>query len=345
MSTLPLIYDQSMEDLQSIIQSWDEPAYRASQIWQAVYHRLVHTPEEMTELPTALRQRLAESFDFGAYEPMRCVRSKDGTTEKVLLALNDGQSVEAVLMHYDRRQTACISTQVGCAMACTFCATGQMGLRRNLSAGEIVIQALHFARQLQREERRLDNIVVMGMGEPFHNYQSLAQAIRRLNHPQGFRFGSRRMTVSTVGLIPGIVQFGNDFPQVNLAISLHAATNELRNQLIPANKRYPVEALLSACRAHVDRTGRRVTFEWALIQELNDGVGHAQALVSLVKGLRCHVNLIPLNPTSTYPGKASSPTHCDEFVRLLSKHGISNSIRVRRGLDIEAGCGQLATSS
>jgi 23S rRNA (adenine2503-C2)-methyltransferase len=296
----------------------------------------------MTELSKALRQRLAETFHFESRSPVRHQRSKDGTTEKALLALHDGQSVEAVLMHYDRRHTACVSTQVGCAMGCSFCATGQMGLRRNLSAGEIVLQVLHFARQLSRDELRLDNVVVMGMGEPFHNYQALSEAILRLNDADGFRFGSRRLTVSTVGLIPGIEQFGHEFPQVNLAISLHAATNELREQLIPINKRYPLETLIQACRNHVTQTGRRITFEWALIRNLNDGHDQAHQLASLIAGMNCHVNLIPLNPTNKYPGKPSDKARTAAFAQVLDRHGIPNSVRVRRGLDIDAGCGQLA---
>lgn len=343
MSSLPLIHDLDLKDLQSKIDAWGEPAYRTRQIWHALYHSLDETPSEMTVLPAALRTRLAESFRFAIHEPLRYQRSSDGNTEKVLLALDDGQSVEAVLMHYDRRRTACISTQVGCAMGCQFCATGQMGFQRNLSAGEIVLQALHFARHLRHDGQRLDNIVVMGMGEPLRNYQSLAQALRLLKHAQGFRFGARRITVSTVGLVPGIVRFTRDFPQVNLAVSLHAATNEIRDQLVPANKRYPLEPLLAACRAHVDQTGRRITFEWALIKGLNDSPEQAQALASLVRGLRCHVNLIPLNPTSPFPGEASSQARCAEFADVLTQRRISNSVRVRRGIDIQAGCGQLAT--
>lgn len=342
MSSNPLILDLSLEELRSTIGDWGEPEYRTTQIWQALYHRLVNTPSEMLELPFALRQRLEENFRFAAPSPIQHLRSKDGTTEKVLLPLDDGGSVEAVLMHYERRRTACISTQVGCAMGCSFCATGQMGLQRNLSAGEIVLQVLHFARQLSQDDLRLDNVVVMGMGEPFHNYSALSDALRRLNHADGFRFGARRITVSTVGLIPGIERFGREFPQVNLAVSLHAATNELRDQLVPANKRYPLEALIQTCRSHAAQTGRRITFEWALIREINDGPDQARYLATLVEGLNCHINLIPLNPTTQYPGKPSSKARIAAFTDVLDRHGITNSVRVRRGLDIDAGCGQLA---
>ena len=342
MSALPLIHDLSLDDLKTEMVSWGERDYRALQIWEGLYHQLVETPHELTTLPTPMRQRLFETFHFTPCEPTQWQRSNDGNTEKALLALRDGQFIEAVLMHYERRRTVCISTQVGCAMGCRFCATGQMGLRRNLNPGEIVGQVLLFTRRLNREKRRLDNIVVMGMGEPFHNYDALAKAIRILNHPQGFRFGARRMTVSTVGLIPGIERFGRDFPQLNLAISLHAATNDLRDQLVPINRRYPLESLLSACRAYVERTSRRITFEWALIEGINDGIEQAEALAALVRGLNCHINLIPLNPTPAYTQQASHAERIHDFARTISSHRIPHSVRVRRGIDIQAGCGQLA---
>jgi 23S rRNA (adenine2503-C2)-methyltransferase len=342
MSALPLIHDLSLDDLKTKMVSWGERDYRAVQIWQGLYHQLVETPQELTTLPISMRQRLSETYHFTPCEPTQWQRSNDGNTEKALLVLHDGQFIESVLMHYDRRRTVCISTQVGCAMGCRFCATGQMGFRRNLSPGEIVGQVLLFARHLKKEKHRLDNIVVMGMGEPFHNYDALAQAIRILNHPQGFRFGARRITVSTVGLVPGIECFGRDFPQLNLAISLHAATNDLRDQLVPMNRRYPLERLVSACRAYVERTSRRITFEWALIEGINDGIEQAEALAALVRGLNCHINLIPLNPTSAYGQQASSPERSQDFSRVLSNHRISHTVRVRRGIDIQAGCGQLA---
>jgi 23S rRNA (adenine2503-C2)-methyltransferase len=342
MSTLPLIHDLSLDDLETGMSSWGEREYRAGQIWQGLYHQLVASPHELTTLPTSLRQRLSETYRFTPLEPMQWQRSSDANTEKVLLALHDGLSIETVLMHYERRRTVCISTQVGCAMDCSFCATGQMGFQRNLSPGEIVGQVLLFVRRLKPEEHHLDNIVVMGMGEPFHNYDALARAIRILNHPQGLRFGARRITVSTVGLVPGIERFGRDFPQLNLAVSLHAATNDLRDRLVPINRRYPLERLLPACHAHVESTSRRLTFEWALIEGVNDGMDQAEALVALVRGLNCHINLIPLNPTSTYGERASSPDRIHDFAKVLSNHHVSHSIRVRRGIDIQAGCGQLA---
>ncbi len=203
-------------------------------------------------------------------------------------------------MRYERRRTICISTQVGCAMGCVFCATGQMGYQRNLTAGEIVAQVMTYARRLQTTGERLTNIVVMGMGEPFHNYEGTLAALDRLNDPEGFGFGERRMTISTVGLIPGIDRFAAEKRQINLAVSLHAATDELRSSLLPINRRYPLEPLFDACRRYVQATHRRITFEWALIEGVNDGQDQALALAGLAQGLLCHVNLIPFNPTRGY---------------------------------------------
>ncbi len=351
MSEGPLIYDLSMEDLTAALAAWGEPAFRARQIWQGLYRHLWSSPEEMSDLPLALRRRLAESFRFAALTPLGSLRSKDGETEKFLLALDDGHQIEAVLMRYERRRTACISTQAGCAMGCPFCATGQMGLQRNLSSGEIVEQVLLLARRLAAEGAhpepvegdRLTNVVLMGMGEPFHNYEASLQAIARLNHPQGFKFGARRFTISTVGLAPMIERFTRERHQINLAVSLHAATDELRDRLVPINRRYPLSRLIPACQAYVERTGRRITFEWALIQGVNDGPDQSQALAKLIGGMNCHVNLIPLNPTRGYEGQGATRARAEAFREVLKRRGIPCTIRVRRGVDIQAGCGQLAT--
>ncbi|HET7009893.1 MAG TPA: 23S rRNA (adenine(2503)-C(2))-methyltransferase RlmN, partial [Anaerolineales bacterium] len=267
--------------------------------------------------------------------------SRDGHTTKVLLGRpGEPGAVEAVRMDYHRRTTLCISTQSGCAMGCSFCATGQMGFNRNLSAGEIVEQVLHFAR-----EGSVTNLVFMGMGEPFHNYEATMESIDQLNDPQGMAFGARRMTLSTVGLIPQIERFTQEKRQVNLAVSLHAATDELRSRLLPVNRKYPLEPLLAACRAYVEHTGRRISFEWALIHGVNDGLEQAGQLASLLRGLNCHVNLIPLNPTRGYSGAASTRERAGAFREHLQARGIACTIRVRRGLDIHAGCGQLATQA
>jgi 23S rRNA (adenine2503-C2)-methyltransferase len=227
-------------------------------------------------------------------------------------------------------------------MGCIFCATGHMGFTRNLTAGEIVEQVIFIARHLHSTDERLSNIVVMGMGEPFHNYEALMQAISRLSDADGFRFGARRITISTIGIIPAIERFTLERSQINLAVSLHAATNPLRDTLLPINRRYPLEPLISACRAYVANTGRRITFEWALIKGLNDTLEQANSLISLISGLNCHINLIPLNPTTNYRAEPSSPESVQAFKDVLTARGIACSTRIRRGIDIHAGCGQLA---
>ncbi len=339
------IFDLEAEALADVIAEWGEPRYRASQIWQGLYRRLLSSAEGLTDLPRPLRERVAAELPFATMTPRASLRSSDGRTDKHLLALADGEAIEVVVMHYDRRRTACISTQVGCAMGCSFCATGQMGFRRHLRPGEIVEQVILIARLLAQQGTRLTNIVVMGMGEPFHNYDATMAAVDRLNDPTGFHFGARRFTLSTVGLVPMIERFSAEKRQVNLAVSLHAATNELRSQLLPVNRRYPLEVLMPACRGYVQSTGRRLTFEWALIEGVNDTQEQAAALAGWVAGLNCHVNLIPLNPTRLYAGAGSSADRSQAFAAALTARGIACTVRLRRGIDIQAGCGQLATES
>jgi len=341
--TRPLIFDLSLSELTSRLEAWGEPAFRARQIWKHVYTRLVSRPAEMSDLPPLVRERLGTEIDFAGLQPVAEAASSDGETSKTLFTLADGLRVEAVLMRYERRHTVCISSQVGCSMGCVFCATGQMGFLRNLSSGEIVAQVMAFARRLQSAGENLTNIVVMGMGEPFHNYDSTLAALDRLNDAQGFGFGERRMTISTVGLIPGIERFASERRQINLAVSLHAATDELRSQLLPVNRRYPLGPLFEACRRYVEATRRRITFEWALIEGVNDGPEQAEKLALLASGLTCHVNLIPLNPTRGFAAGATSRQRAQSFSQLLRAHGIPATVRMRRGIDIQAGCGQLAT--
>ncbi|HOW92148.1 MAG TPA: 23S rRNA (adenine(2503)-C(2))-methyltransferase RlmN, partial [Anaerolineaceae bacterium] len=221
-------------------------------------------------------------------------------------------------------------------------ATGQLGFYRNLSTGEIVEQVVHYARELASLDRNVTNIVVMGMGEPFHNYDAVMAAIKRLNDPKCMNIGARRFTISTVGIVPMIKRFADENSQVNLAVSLHAANDTLRNKLIPFNRKYPLQELIPACRDYVEQTGRRLSFEWALINGINDTPEHAQELAALIKGMICHVNVIPLNPTPIYPGAPTSADRALEFKRTLEESGITCTIRMRRGVDIKAGCGQLA---
>jgi 23S rRNA (adenine2503-C2)-methyltransferase len=353
-----LIFDYDIHELTSLLAQWGEPAYRARQIWQGLYCNYWNTPKEFTILPSPLRMKLGDFFDFNPLLPNLSLTSSDGETLKTQFKLIDGKAIEAVLLKYDPRagirdgqvpgggqgrRTICISTQAGCAMGCVFCATGQMGFERHLSTGEIVAQVMYFARLLHDQGKVVTNIVVMGMGEPFHNYDHTMAAIDRLNDPEGFNFGVRRFTISTVGLIPAIQRFTAEKRQVNLAISLHAATDEMRASMLPVDKRYPLNDLLECCRDYVAVTGRRITFEWALINGINDTPEQAHLLASKLKGMLCHVNAIPLNPTDGYSGKVTTRHRANEFKEILTRSGIPCTIRLKRGIDIEAGCGQLAS--
>lgn len=340
--TVPLIFDLSLEALAETLQGWGYPAFRARQVWEWVYQHKVNDFAAMSTLPQTLRERLAGAFRLSGLTLVTEQRSSDGQTVKRLWRLPDGQMIESVLMAYDDdRRTACISTQAGCAMGCVFCATGQMGFARHLTAGEIVEQAVQFARVLEAEGERLSNVVLMGMGEPLHNYEATLAAIRRLNDPRGLNIGQRHITLSTVGLVPEIRRFADEGLQVKLAISLHAATDEERSRLLPINRRWPLADLLDAVRYYIERTGRRVTFEWALIAGENDTVEQAEMLGQLLQGLKCHVNLIPLNPTGGYEGRPSDPERVATFQAVLRAYRIGSTVRVRRGIDIQAGCGQL----
>ena len=336
----PLL-DLTYEQLKGFITSWGEPFYRADQIWSWLYRSLATDFQEMTNLPQELRERLAEATLLRAMKPLEERVSADGLTRKVLFALRDNQTIESVLMHYERRHTACISTQVGCPFGCVFCATGQSGFARNLTAGEIVEQVLFFARFLKAEGEGLTNVVFMGMGEPLANYEASWQAIETLTHDEGFNLGTRRFTISTVGLVPGIRRLAEEGVQIGLAISLHAPTDELRDKLVPINRRYPLTQLMAACCHYVERTGRRISFEYALIHGINDSLEQARQLAQLLDGLLCHVNLIPLNPVSESPYQPSPQGRILAFQAELNHSKVPNTLRVERGIDIQAGCGQL----
>jgi len=368
-----LIYDLDFPSLTNLLQEWNEPIYRAKQIWQGLYRHLYNSPGQFTNLPKPLREKLAEHVTFSPFNVKIYQDSSDGFTRKTLFELPDRNLIEAVLMRYGdpadnpqitaarfasadapfsanlrgakNRRTLCISTQAGCAMGCVFCATGQMGFKRHLSSSEIVGQVLYYARMLKEENQSVTNVVLMGMGEPFHNYDNTMAAIDRLNDPNGFNFGARRFTISTVGLVPQIRRFADEKRQVNLAISLHAADDISRVKMLPVNKRYNLNEVIEACKYYVAQTGRRLTFEWALINGVNDSPEVAKKLASRLKGLLCHVNAIPLNPTVGYAGKATDHQRAIKFKESLEQAGIPCTIRMRRGIDIQAGCGQLAGRS
>lgn len=336
------LYALSEAELAALLKSWGQPAFRSKQIRAWLYDKGATSVAEMTDLPKALRERLEAEATLGTLAVDTEQVSGDGTVKR-LYRLGDGQLIESVLMPYaDDRRTACISSQAGCAMGCVFCATGQMGFARHLTATEIVEQALRFSNDLKARGERLSNIVLMGMGEPFHNYDAVIAAIRRLNSELGI--GARHITVSTVGLVPRIRQLATEGIQVTLAISLHAATDEERSALLPINQRWPLAELIAACRDYVAESGRRITFEWALIAGKNDSAETAHRLGRLLRGLSCHVNLIPLNPTRGYDGAPTRAPDADAFVGVLAGYGVPATVRVRRGIDIDAGCGQLKSA-
>ena len=335
------IFDLSFEELLEIVKDLGEPRYRSSQVWHWLYQEHQTDPKKMTNLPKEFREKLAEVIPEPKLKPVFTQSSKDRYTRKILFQLADGKLIETVKMDYDRRVTLCVSTQAGCGMGCVFCATGQMGFLRNLSIGEIVAQVSFFAHEQAQKGERVTNIVMMGMGEPFHNYKNTIAAIDRFCDADAFNFGARKVTVSTVGLVPAIKRFADEKRQTSLAISLHAATDTERNELIKINKKWPIPMLMEACRYYTTKTGRRITFEWALIEGKNDTLEQGRALGKLIKGMNCYVNLIPLNPTNSYAGTPSSSGRVNQFQAELLKFGVQSTVRVRRGIDIQAGCGQL----
>ncbi|MEO8514515.1 MAG: 23S rRNA (adenine(2503)-C(2))-methyltransferase RlmN [Ignavibacteria bacterium] len=337
----PFLFDLTLKELTEIITGLGEPAYRAKQVWEQVYDKVVPSFDEMNGIPKTLRAKLTDEIDMTHLTAQVDLLSSDNHTRKILFRLPDGAQIETVLMGYHIRRTACISTQAGCALGCTFCATGQWGLERNITSGEIVEQAIFFERELRIKKEKLTNLVFMGMGEPFANYAQVMRAVDTLTDPEGFNFGARRITISTVGLVPMIERFGDENSQVNLAVSLHAATDELRETMLPINKRYPIKELIKSCRDYVNKTNRRISFEWALIEGVNDTFEQANALAGLLKGMLCHVNFIPLNPTTGYKGHEPKRNRINAFMEILDKAGIPNTLRIRRGIDINAGCGQL----
>jgi 23S rRNA (adenine2503-C2)-methyltransferase len=341
----PLIFDLTRSELEDRLGTLGEPGYRAEQVWVGLYQHLISDIHEITTLPSTLRERISDAFSLEGLTPIRTIQSADGQTVKTLFRLHDGCLIEAVLMMYEARRTLCISSQSGCGLGCSFCATGQMGLSRNLTSGEIVEQVLYFARKLALEGDHVTNVVMMGMGEPFVNYGQVMSALERLNDPSGFGLGARRMTISTVGLVPQIKRFADAQCQYNLAVSLHTVDDALRSQLMPINQKYPVATLLDACRYYVEKTNRRLTFEYALIDGVNDSVDDARALAQHIRGMLCHINLIPLNPTRDYAKSGSHGDQAKVFCDVLEEYHISCTIRLRRGLEIGAGCGQLAAEA
>jgi 23S rRNA (adenine2503-C2)-methyltransferase len=335
------LLDLSNEELVSLVVGWGQPRFRAAQIWRWIYHSLTANYDEMVNLPIALREQLAEQTVVGRLEAVDVVCSDDRLTEKTVFRTADRHYVETVLMRYTNRNTLCVSTQIGCALGCIFCSTGQSGFTRDLSAGEISAQVLHYAQKLARQNAHITNVVLMGMGEPLLNEDAVWRAIGNLNDREGLALGARRFTISTAGIVPGIERMAQEGIEVGLAVSLHAPDNALRSSIVPINRRYPIERLLEACRRYIERTGRRVTFEYILMAGINDSDDHARRTAALLRGLLCHVNLIPLNPSPLCPYEASSRERTMRFQEVLVNARIQTTLRASRGIEIEAGCGQL----
>lgn len=313
----------------------------AHTLWRAVYREGKRHPSRRTDFLPPLQKWLANSAPLVFPSVADTIASSDGHTRKTLLALADGAQIETVLMGYTGRHTACLSTQVGCAMGCVFCATGQGGFTRHLTPGEIVLQVLHHQDFLRKNGHPpLRNLVLMGMGEPLHNYDAVMTALDILRDTRGLNIGPRRISISTVGVVPGIRRMAEENSPYNLAVSLHGATQAERARLVPVAKKWPLEALIDACRFYGEKTGRKIFFEWTLIDGENDTPAQAAALALLLRGLPTHLNLIPLNPTAGYAG-APSP-RAVAFKGVLRAAGFPVTIRQRRGIDVAAGCGQLA---
>jgi 23S rRNA (adenine2503-C2)-methyltransferase len=334
---VPGPYDLTRDELAAALEG--EPRFRVDQLWHGLY-REHRAPGDITNLPADLRTRLEAEFP-PALEAVTESASRDGTTKKWLFQLDGGARIETVLMHYEDRSTVCVSTQAGCAMGCGFCATGQAGFNRHLTTGEIVEQVIRAARAAA--PRRVDNVVFMGMGEPFANYDAVWAAVERLHGPMGI--SARHLTLSTVGIIPGIRRLAGEGLPVNLAVSLHAANDTLRDELVPINRRYPLADLMEACADYLEAKGRRLTFEWALIDGVNDRPSDAEELAALANPLGAHVNLIPLNPTPGYPTRGTPPQRVVAYRDALRSRGVNATVRQNRGTDIDAACGQLRAAA
>lgn len=336
---MPSLYDATREDFAQILAG--EPGYRLKQVWDGLYQQLAE-PSQLLTMPAALRATIAENFPPALIAVTQQVSDKGDTVKFLWNLANGGHPIETVLMHYKERATVCVSTQAGCAMGCGFCATGQAGFTRQLTTGEIVEQVVRASRQSAIRNQRLANVVFMGMGEPLANEPAVWGAVERLHRDIGL--SARHLTISTVGIIPGIRALSERPLPVNLAVSLHAARDTLRDELVPINKRYPIADLMVACAEYLSKKNRRISFEWAMIDGVNDQPRDARELARLCSRLvpSAHVNLIPLNPTPGWSTKGTSGEGVREFARQLEELRVNVTIRRNRGTDIDAACGQLA---
>ena len=330
------IYDMTLENLENYFLNINEKKYRASQVFSWLYEKRVKSFEEMTNLGKELLERLKK--DFYIYTPIIVKEENDKDVSKYLFKLNDGEHIESVLMYHNYGISLCISSQVGCNMGCVFCESGKRKKIRNLSTSEMILQIIEIERQINK---RISHIVVMGIGEPFDNFDNLVNFIENANNPKGLNIGSRHITVSTCGIVPKIYEFSNLKYQVNLAISLHAPNNELRDKLMPINKVYPLEELIKAVKYYIEKTNRRVTFEYILLSDINDGEKEARELVKLIKGLNAYINLIPYNQGNSNNFKRTKNENIMKFYDIIKKEKINVTVRREFGSNISAACGQL----
>lgn len=336
----PLIYSFRLQELKEWLVQQGEKPFRAEQVFDWLYVKRVTSFEEMTNLSKSLREKLAEHFRMDAMTVITRQISQDGTV-KFLFQLVDGHAIETVIMRHNYGNSVCVTTQVGCRIGCTFCASTLGGLKRNLEAGEIVAQVLQAQRYLDQENERASHVVVMGIGEPFENFENLLSFLQIINDNRGLNIGSRHITVSTSGIVPKIYEFAERGGQVNLAISLHAPNSELRTKLMPINRGFPLDKLMEACRYYIQKTGRRITFEYGLFGGQNDQPEHAEQLADLIGDMLCHVNLIPVNYVPERNYVRTPRNEIFRFKRILEERGINVTIRREHGSDIAAACGQL----
>ncbi|WP_246067043.1 23S rRNA (adenine(2503)-C(2))-methyltransferase RlmN [Paenibacillus koleovorans] len=338
----PFVYDYSLEDWQAWCKTNGEPAFRAGQLFDWLYVKRVESFDEMTNLSKGMRDKLANQFEFVSLQEIDKQESQDGTV-KFLFELQDRNAIETVVMKHNYGNSVCVTTQVGCRIGCTFCASTLGGLKRNLSAGEIVAQVVRAQKTLDAKGERVSSIVIMGIGEPFENYDAMMTFLKVMIHEKGLNIGARHITVSTSGIVPNIRRFADEQMQINLAISIHAPNDELRSKLMPVNRRYPFQDLIEACKYYLDKTGRRITFEYALMGGVNDKAEHAEELADVLKQMLplCHVNLIPVNFVMERNFKRTVRDDIFTFQRILERHNITATIRREHGSDIAAACGQL----
>ncbi|MFS1513271.1 23S rRNA (adenine(2503)-C(2))-methyltransferase RlmN [Chengkuizengella sp. SCS-71B] len=336
----PFIYDYTLEELQTWVKENKQPTFRAEQIYDWLYVKRVSSFEEMSNIPKQLREKLEKDFNFVTLNEITRFESKDGTI-KFLFELQDKNAIETVIMKHDYGNSICVTTQVGCRVGCTFCASTLGGLKRDLTAGEIIAQVVQAQQRLDNTNERISSIVIMGIGEPFENYDHMMKFLNTMIHEKGLNIGQRHITVSTSGIVPNVYKFADEKTQINLAISIHAPNDALRSSLMPVNRRFPLRDLLKACKYYIQTTGRRITFEYALIGGKNDKPEHAEELADVLQGMLCHVNLIPVNYVPERDYIRTPKKDIFEFKKILERKKVNVTIRREQGHDIEAACGQL----